>query len=152
MRAIYKKEIGSFYRSMMGYLYTAFFLLIAGVYFAAFNLQGGISEFGYVLGNTMVVLLVVIPVLTMRTLGGEQRQRTDQLLYTSPVKISQIVLGKFFAVLTVFTVPLLILATCPLVLSQFGKISLLQSYSSFLAFFFMGASCIAIGIFISSLT
>ena len=152
MRSIYKKEIGSFYRSMMGYLYTAFFLLIAGVYFAAFNLQGGISEFGYVLGNTMIVLLVVIPVLTMRTLGGEQRQRTDQLLYTSPVNISQIVLGKFLAVLTVFTVPLLILATCPLVLSQFGKISLLQSYSSFLAFFFMGASCIAIGIFISSLT
>ena len=99
-----------------------------------------------------IVLLVVIPVLTMRTLGGEQRQRTDQLLYTSPVNISQIVLGKFLAVLTVFTVPLLILATCPLVLSQFGKISLLQSYSSFLAFFFMGASCIAIGIFISSLT
>ena len=101
MRAIYKKEIGSFYRSMMGYLYTAFFLLIAGVYFAAFNLQGGISEFGYVLGNTMIVLLVVIPVLTMRTLGGEQRQRTDQLLYTSPVKISQIVLGKFFAVFVI---------------------------------------------------
>ena len=74
MRAIYKKEIGSFYRSMMGYLYTAFFLLIAGVYFAAFNPQGGISEFGYVLGNTMIVLLVVIPVLTMRTLGGEQRR------------------------------------------------------------------------------
>ena len=98
MRAIYKKEIGSFYRSMMGYLYTAFFLLIAGVYFAAFNLQGGISEFGYVLGNTMIVLLVVIPVLTMRTLGGEQRQRTDQLLYTSPVKNSHIVIVNLIAV------------------------------------------------------
>lgn len=152
MWAIYKKEIGSFYRSMMGYLYTAFFLLIAGVFFTAFNLQGGVAEFGYVLGNTMMVLLVVIPVLTMRTLGGEQRQKTDQLLFTAPVKISSIVLGKFFAVLTVFAIPLLVLTLCPLVLSRYGTIPLAQSYSSFLAFLFMGAACISIGIFVSSLT
>ena len=136
MWAIYKKEIGSFYRSMMGYLYTAFFLLIAGVFFTAFNLQGGVAEFGYVLGNTMMVLLVVIPVLTMRTLGGEQRQKTDQLLFTAPVKISSIVLGKFFAVLTVFAIPLLVLTLCPLVLSRYGTIPLAQSYSSFLAFLY----------------
>lgn len=110
------------------------------------------AEFGYVLGNTMVVLLVVIPVLTMRTLGGEQRQKTDQLLFTAPVKISSIVLGKFFAVLTVFAIPLLALTLCPLVLSRYGTIPLAQSYSCFLAFLFMGATCISIGIFVSSFT
>ena len=109
MKAIYKKEVLSFFRSMMGYLYTAFLLLIAGVFFTAFNLQGGVAEFGYVLGNTTVVLLIVIPVITMRALGEEQRQKTDQLLFTAPVKVSRIVLGKFFAILTVFAVPLIVL-------------------------------------------
>ena len=93
MWAIYKKETGAFFRSMTGYLYIAFLLVVSGVYFTAFNLQGGMAEFGYVLGNTTVVLLIVIPVLTMRTLGEEQRQRTDQLLFTAPVGIPGIVLG-----------------------------------------------------------
>ena len=152
MKAIYKKEVLSFFRSMMGYLYTAFLLLIAGVFFTAFNLQGGVAEFGYVLGNTTVVLLIVIPVITMRALGEEQRQKTDQLLFTAPVKVSRIVLGKFFAILTVFAVPLTVLTACPLVLSLYGAVPLKESYSCFLAFFFMGAACIAIGIFISSIT
>lgn len=152
MAAVYKKEVYSFFRSMMGYLYTAFMLLIAGVFFTAFNLQGGVAEFGYVLGNTTVVLLIVIPIITMRALGEEQRQRTDQLLFTSPVKVSRIVAGKFLAVLTVFAVPLVILAACPLVLSLYGTVPLRESYSCFLAFFLMGAACISIGIFISSLT
>ncbi|MFQ6970161.1 MAG: Gldg family protein [Enterocloster aldenensis] len=152
MTAIYKKEVLSFFRSMMGYLYTAFLLLIAGVFFTAFNLQGGVPEFGYVLGNTTVVLLIVIPVITMRALGEEQRQKTDQLLFTAPVKVGRIVLGKFLAILTVFAAPLIILAACPLVLSLYGAVPLKESYSCFLAFFFMGAACIAIGIFISSIT
>lgn len=73
---------------MLGYLYIAFMLLVAGIFFTAFNLQGGVPEFGYVLGNTTVVLLVVIPVITMRTLGEEQRQKTDQLLFTAPVTVA----------------------------------------------------------------
>ena len=124
MTAIYKKEVLSFFRSMMGYLYTAFLLLIAGVFFTAFNLQGGVPEFGYVLGNTTVVLLIVIPVITMRSLGEEQRQKTDQLLFTAPVKVGRIVLGKFLAILTVFAAPLIILAACPLVLSLYGAVPL----------------------------
>lgn len=152
MWAIYKKELASNYHSMMGYFYTAFFQLIAGVFFLAFNLRGGMAEFGYVLGNTTVVLLVVIPVLTMRTLSEEKRQRTDQLLLTAPVKVSRIVLGKFLAVLTVFAVPLAVLMACPLILSQYGAVPLAQSYSCFLAFLCMGGACIAVGMFVSSLT
>ena len=88
----------------------------------------------------------------MRSLGEEQRQKTDQLLFTAPVKVGRIVLGKFLAILTVFAAPLIILAACPLVLSLYGAVPLKESYSCFLAFFFMGAACIAIGIFISSIT
>lgn len=80
MWALYKKEIFSFFRSMTGYVYIGFFLLVAGIFFMAFNLQGGVAEFGYVLGNTTTVLLIVIPMLTMRLLCEEQKQKTDQLL------------------------------------------------------------------------
>lgn len=152
MRAIYKKEVCGFFRSMLGYLYIAFMLLVAGIFFTAFNLQGGVPEFGYVLGNTTVVLLVVIPVITMRTLGEEQRQKTDQLLFTAPVTVSSVVLGKFFAVVTVFAMPLIVLLACPLILAQYGTVPLLQSYSCFVAFVLMGAACISIGMFVSSLT
>lgn len=152
MWAIYKKETGAFFRSIMGYLYIAFFLVVSGIYFTAFNLQGGMAEFGYVLGNTTVVLLIVIPVLTMRTLGEEQRQKTDQLLFTAPVGITSIVLGKFLAVFTVFAAPFGVLAFCPVVLSRYGEVLLGQSYGCFVAFLFMGAAAIAVGMFVSSLT
>lgn len=152
MKAIYKKEVCSFFRSMIGYLYISFTLLVAGVFFTAFNLQGGVPEFGYVLGNTTVVLLIVIPVITMRALGEEQRQKTDQLLFTAPVKAAGIVLGKYLAILTVFALPSVLLAACPLVLSLYGDVPLGESYSCFLAFFFMGAACISVGIFISGIT
>lgn len=152
MWAVYKKETGTFFRSMTGYLYMAFLLLVSGIYFTAFNLQGGMAEFGYVLGNTTVVLLIVIPVLTMRTLGEEQRLKTDQLLFTAPVSITSIVLGKYLAVLTVFAAPFAVLGFCPLVLSRYGTVLLGQSYACFVAFLFMGAACIAIGMWVSSLT
>ena len=152
MKAIYKKEIFSFFRSMLGYVYVAFFLLVAGVFFTAFNLQGGVAEFGYVLGNTTTVLLIVVPMLTMRLLCDEQRQRTDQLLFTVPVQLWKIVIGKYLAVLTIFAAPLVVLLGCPLILSVYGRVPLMESYSCFLAFLFMGSACLSIGLFISSLT
>lgn len=152
MWALYKKEIFSFFRSMTGYVYIGFFLLVAGIFFMAFNLQGGVAEFGYVLGNTTTVLLIVIPMLTMRLLCEEQKQKTDQLLFTVPIKVWEIVLGKYLAALTIFAAPLAILALCPLVLSLYGQIPMLESYSCFLAFLFMGGACVAVGLLVSSLT
>ena len=137
---------------MLGYLYIAFMLLVAGIFFTAFNLQGGVPEFGYVLGNTTVVLLVVIPVITMRTLGEEQRQKTDQLLYSLPVTTTQVVLGKYLALLAVYLVPLGIISTYPLIFSRYGEVYLPTSYGSLFAIFVMGAALIAVGVFLSSLT
>ena len=146
MWALYKKEIFSFFRSMTGYVYIGFFLLVAGIFFMAFNLQGGVAEFGYVLGNTTTVLLIVIPMLTMRLLCEEQKQKTDQLLFTVPIKVWEIVLGKYLAALTIFAAPLAILVLCPLVLSLYGQVPMLESYSCFLAFLFMGGACVAVGV------
>lgn len=152
MRAVYKKETGSFYRSMIGYLYTAFVLAVTGVFFTVFNLRAGMTQFGYALGNTTVLLLIGIPILTMRSFAGEFRQGTAQLLFTEPVKPGAVVMGKFLAILTQFCLPLVPLALCPVILSAYGKVSFLESYACFLAYILMGMACISIGMFVSSLT
>ena len=152
MTAIYKKELKSYLTSMIGYLFMAFTLALFGLYFTAINLQQGYPEIGYALQNSAFILLIAVPVLTMRVLSEEQKNKTDQLLLTAPVKISDIILGKYLALLVVFLIPLVIVAFYPLIFAKFGDVYLLTSYGSLIAFFVMGAALIAIGMFISSLT
>ena len=152
MTAIYKKELKSYLTSMVGYLFMAFTLALFGLYFTAINLQQGYPEIGYALQNSAFILLIAVPVLTMRVLSEEQKNKTDQLLLTAPVKISDIILGKYLALLVVFLIPLVIVAFYPLIFAKFGDVYLLTSYGSLIAFFIMGAALIAIGMFISSLT
>ena len=137
---------------MAGFFYLAFFLMLFGVFFSMFNLRGGAAEFGYALGNSSVILLVFVPLITMRVIGEERRSRTDQLLLTSGVKIRSIILGKFFALAFFLLIPVLFVLLCPLILNRYGTISLLQAYSCIFVFILMGCACICVGIFFSSLT
>lgn len=152
MLAIYKKELKSYFTSMIGYAMIAFFLIILGIYFTGFNLNGKSATLGVTLANISFVFLIVLPILTMRLISEEQRQKTDQLLFSSPIKISDVIIGKFFAVVTVFSVPILVACTMPLVLSQFGTILYIKTYSTILAFWLLGCVMLSIGLFLSSLT
>lgn len=152
MKAIYKKELSSFFRSMTGYALIAFLVTFTGVYFMIYNLNQGYPYFSYTLSAIMLVLLVLIPVLTMRSFAEERRTRTDQLLFTSPVKIRQVVAGKYLAMCTVFLVPNLIFCLFPLIIRSQGTAYFLTDYSSILQFFLLGCTFIAIGMFFSSLT
>ena len=152
MIAIYKRELKSFYGGMMGYLLDAFFILVGGLYFTAVNLQGGYSYFSYTLYNTCFVFLIFVPVLTMRSFAEERHNKTDQLLLTSPVSLGRIVMGKYLALMTVFVLPLAVLSVCPLLLRIGGEFSNLSNYSAIFGYFLLGAACIAIGMFVSSLT
>ena len=116
MTAIYKKELKSYLTSMIGYLFMAFTLALFGLYFTAINLQQGYPEIGYALQNSAFILLIAVPVLTMRVLSEEQKNKTDQLLLTAPVKISDIILGKYLALLTIYVIPVLIMCLYPLLL------------------------------------
>lgn len=98
MRAVYKKELSSFFRSMTGYVLIAFLVTFTGVYFMIYNLSQGYPYFSYTLSSIMLALLVLVPVLTMRSFAEERKSKTDQLLFTSPVKISSIVIGKYLPV------------------------------------------------------
>ena len=88
----------------------------------------------------------------MRVIAEERKQKTDQLLYSLPITTTQVVIGKYLALLTVYLIPLCIICIYPLIFSQFGDVYLLTSYGSVFAFFVLGAALIAVGVFISSLT
>ena len=151
MIAIYKRDLKGFFTGMMGYVLLAFFLAVGGLYFTVMNLMSGYPDLSYTLYNNLFVLLVLVPLLTMRSFAEERRARTDQLLLTSPVPLWRIVLGKYLAVLSVFGMAVLVFALYPLIMSRGGAVSYRQSYAALLAFFLLGAACIAIGMFLSSL-
>ena len=132
--------------------FAAVLLPFAGIYTMAICLQSGYSNFEYVLGNIGFIFLSIVPILTMRTFAEEKKQKTDQLLYSLPTGMLRIVIGKYLALLLVFLVPVIILRTYPLVLSMYGELEMKTVYSTIFAFFLLGASLLAIGIFISTLT
>ncbi len=155
MTAIFKRELRSYFHGMLGYVLTAFLLASSGIYFLALNLGYGLTDFGYyTLYRTIFMLLLYIPVLTMRSLAEERRSRTDQLLLTSPVSVWGIVLGKFFAMCAVFALPCLMDAVMILILWALGGTvpALAANFAALLCYFLLGCAAIAMGEFLSGLT
>ena len=106
MRAIIGRELRSYYNEAIGYVFAAFILLFVGIYTMAINLKGFVANFEYSLGQMSFVYLLAIPIITMRMIAEEKRQKTDQLLYSLPMRMTRIVLGKYFAALIVLAVPI----------------------------------------------
>ena len=152
MLAIYKRELKSYLTSMVGYLFMFFVLLIAGIYFSAYQLSAAYPKFEYTLNAMTFVFLIAVPILTMRVLAEERKQKTDQLLLTSPVSVSGIVMGKYLALVTIYAIPVAILATYPLIMSKFGTVEFGSAYTALLGFFLLGSANIAIGVFFSAIT
>lgn len=152
MIAVLKHELRLYFHSLTAYVFGAFLLVAIGIGAMLYNLQAAVSNFEFVLSFASLVFVVIIPILTMRVIAEERKQKTDQLLYSLPISTSMVVLGKYLALLVVYLIPLAIIAFYPLIFSQFGDVYLLTSYGSLIAFFVMGAALIAIGVFISSLT
>ncbi len=152
MIAVFKKELKSYFTGVIGCLFTAFLLCFTGIYVTSINLFGGYASFEYVLSNILIVFLLIVPLLTMRSFAEEKHAKTDQLLYSLPISVSEVVLGKYLAMLTVFAIPVLIMALYPFILSAFGYMAYKSAYLALLGFFMLGAALIALGMFMSSLT
>ena len=152
MLAIYKRELKSYFHSMTGCVFIAFLVMFTGIYFMAYNLNAGYPYFSYTLSGSLIVFLVGIPLLTMRSFSEERKTKTDQLLLTAPVSLTKVVLGKYFAMVTVLAVPNVIFCLFPLLIKLQGTAYLLVDYSSIAAFFLLGCVYLAIGMFMSSLT
>ena len=152
MKAIYKRELSSYFHTMIGYVFIAFLVAYTGIYFMAYNLNYGYPYFSYVLSGVLFVLLIAVPVLTMRSFAEERKNKTDQLLLTSPVSVGRIVLGKYLAMVTILAVPCVIYLIFPLIIKAQGTAYILTDYLSILMFFLLGCVYISIGLFLSSLT
>ena len=152
MLAIYERELKSYFHSMTGCVFIAFLVMFTGIYFMAYNLNAGYPYFSYTLSGSLIVFLFGIPLLTMRSFSEERKTKTDQLLLTAPVSLTKVVLGKYFAMVTVLAVPNVIFCLFPLLIKLQGTAYLLVDYSSIAVFFLLGCVYLAIGMFMSSLT
>ena len=152
MFAIYKKELKNYFINMTGYIFIGFMLAVTGIFTTLINLISTNPSFENVLSNITIVFLLIIPILTMRSVAEERHSKTDQLLYSLPVSVTQIVLAKYLAMFTVFLIPVGIIGLYPLILSIFGTVYLGTAYGALLGFTLLGGALIAVGMFMSSLT
>lgn len=152
MIAVYKRELKAYFTGMMGYIFIAFILLMFGIFSWVIHLNGGYPKFEYTVSVANILYLIAVPILTMRVFAEERKQKTDQLLYSLPIRVTDMVLGKYLAVVTLLAVPLAIVALYPLIFSAFGTVALKTAYSALFGFFLMGCGLLAIGLFMSSLT
>mgnify|MGYP001116222069 FL=1 len=152
MIAVLKHELANYFHSLTAYVFGAFLLVFVGIGAMIYNIQQAAANFEYVLSFVGLVFVVIIPILTMRVIAEERKQKTDQLLYSLPITTTDVVIGKYLALLVVYLIPLCIVSVYPSIFARYGEVYLPTSYGSIAAFFIMGAALIAVGIFISSLT
>lgn len=152
MTAVLKHELRNYFHTLIAYVFGAFLLAFIGLGATLYNLQAAVSNFEFVLSFGSLVFVVIVPILTMRVIAEEKKQRTDQLLYSLPITTTEVVLGKYLALLVVYLIPLAVVSVYPLIFARYGDVYLLTSYGSIFAFFVLGAALIALGVFISSLT
>ena len=152
MLAIYKREVKAYYLNMPGYIFATFLLLITGIFFSLVNLKQQYPSFEPILNLIGFIFLLIVPIVTMRSIAEDRGLKTDQLLYSLPLSGWKIILGKYFALCTVFILPVLIICPYPLIMSMFGTVSLSSAYGAILGFVFLGCALMSIGMFISSLT
>lgn len=152
MIAVYKRELKGYFTNMSGYIFIALLLCVCGFFSSFYNFDYASPAFENALYASSFIFLLAVPVLTMRCFAEERQFKTDQLLYSLPLKMSQVVIGKYLAMLTVYAIPVAVMCFYPLVLGMFGTVSYVTTYSVIFAYFFLGAALIAIGMFVSTLT
>lgn len=152
MLAIFKREFKSYFQNVIGWLFVAALLAVYGLYFYVYNLKNGYPYISYDLNGIGFIMMIAVPILTMRSLSDEKKTKTDQLMLTSPVSVGRIVAGKYLAMAAVYTIVIALFALSPLVLSIYGKVALSEAYVALFGYWLYGLSCIAVGLFISSIS
>lgn len=153
MRAVFKREFRSYFTSPLGYFVLATVFVFSGLFFYMYNMYGGSTSLSGVYGGLFtVVLLIVLPVLTMRLFSDEKRQRTDQALLTAPVSLTGIALGKFLAAMLVFALAVSITLVYAVVMAFQIVPDWLVVLGNYVGLLLLGGLIIAIGLFISSFT
>ena len=152
MKAVFKHELSLYYHGLLAYVFGAFLLEFIGIGAMMYNINRAVANFEYALGTFCIGFVALVPILTMRVLAEEKKQKTDQLLSLLPITGVDIVLGKYFAMAVVFVAPMIVACVYPFIFSLYGDVYLPTSCGALFAFICLGLALIAICMFISSLT
>ncbi len=152
MGAIYRREMGAFFTSGLAYVFLAVFYAFSGYYFYNTVILSGYTDTSPLFKNMFRIVLFLIPILTMRLLSEEKKNRTDQGLLTAPVGLWEIVLGKYFAALTIYVIAESVVFIYAIVLGYLGTVVWATLLGNYFAMLLLGTAFIAVGVFISSLT
>lgn len=152
MVAVFKREFKSYFINMSGYVFIGVLWLFSGIFSTALNFIGQYAAYEYALSNLVTVLMLIVPILTMRSMSEDRRAKTDMLLYSLPVSSAEVVLGKYFAMLAVWGVACIGMGATPIIIGMYGAVNFASAYGALLGFFLLGSALIAVCTFVSSLT
>ena len=152
MFAIFKRELKAYFTSPLGYVFLAIFYAFSGLFFYIFSLSVGSTDISSVFLMMFIVLMVFVPLLTMRLLSEDKKQKTDQLILTAPVSLLPIVMGKFLAAYAIFAIGVAVMPVYGFVMSTFATVSWLPIWGNTVGLLLLGGIFVSIGLFISSLT
>ncbi len=152
MFAIFKRELKAYFTSPLGYVFLAIFYAFSGLFFYIFSLSVGSTDISSVFLMMFMVLMVFVPLLTMRLLSEDKKQKTDQLILTAPVSLLSIVMGKFLAAYAIFAIGVAVMPVYGFVMSTFATVSWLPVWGNTVGLLLLGGIFVSIGLFISSLT
>lgn len=152
MFAIFKRELKAYFTSPLGYVFLAIFYAFSGLFFYIFSLSVGSTDISSVFLMMFIVLMVFVPLLTMRLLSEDKKQKTDQLILTAPVSLLSIVMGKFLAAYAIFAIGVAVMPVYGFVMSTFATVSWLTIWGNTVGLLLLGGIFVSIGLFISSLT
>ena len=152
MLAIWKREVQNYFLTPIGYVFMGVFLLCGGVFFFLSNIASSSSSLETLFGNMIYLFMLVMPILTMRLLSEEKRTKSDQLLLTSPLSITQIVVGKFLAAATVLFATMVVMLIYVVIICCYSTPYPGMIVSNYLGFFLVGCCYVSIGVLMSALT
>ena len=152
MIAIWKRELKSYFFSPLAYIFIGAFMAVAGIMFSLGNVKTASVSFNSTLGGLTFIFMLLVPILTMKLISEDKKNKTDQLLLTAPLTIPSIIIGKYLAAVSVFVVTLIISFVFPIILSIFGMPAYGEIIAGYIGFFLLGCALIAVGLFISSIT
>ena len=152
MKAIYKRELRAYFTSMLGYSFLTIFLLITGIQFYRINIGNNIATMVRFFDSVIYLIMFFLPLLTIRLFAEDRKQKTDQLLFTAPVSVWDIVLGKFLAAFAVFMIGTAITLVYTIIIMMYGNLPMGETINGYIGFILFSALILAIGSFMSSVT
>ena len=152
MGAIYRREMSAFFNSSIAYIFLAVFYAFSGYFFSYSSLKYATTDMSGVFSSIFIIILIIIPIITMRLFSEEKKQKTEQGLLTAPVSLNEIVLGKYFSALTLYAIGIAIFLVYALILAFFGTVSWGMVLSNCVALLLLGGAFISVAMFVSAMT